>query len=198
MYNILFLQPLLTPTHIMLLVLDYNERAPPQIWLNHTRWVPLSCFFKLCQLCFKICSQAQRGGPQVVLPHGGKDCSRSCAPGGLPRNVGVWWLQAQMRTQEHVWLVDGHRQCPGYSHFVPPEPDLPQGSCDEIHSSKEGWVGVGKRMLCSYSFGIQPALLKRTEKKNINSDAKANFQMAHQNSFFLSFILWTSQGRYIL
>lgn len=25
---------------------------------------------------------------------------------------------------------------------------------------------------------------KRTEKENINSDAKANFQMAHENAFF--------------
>lgn len=40
---------------------------------------------------------------------------------------------------------------------------------------------------------------KRTEKENINSDAKANFQMAHENAFFfLSFILLTSQGSYIL
>lgn len=59
-------------------------------------------------------------------------------------------IQTQTRTQEHAWLIDGHK-VQAMSTLFPLGLTckvLPQGSCDEIQSSEEGWVGAGKRMLC--------------------------------------------------
>lgn len=99
-----------------------------------------------------------------------------------------------------VWLADRQKQCPSSAYFIPPGSELQgsaSGSWEEIHSSKE-WLGRGgEENVVLIQLWNTTCDFERTEK-NINSDAKANFQMAHQNSFFLSFILLTSQGRYIL
>ena len=93
------------------------------------------------------------------------------------------------------------KQRPSSIYFIPPGSELQgsaSGSWEETHSYKYGLVWGGEENVVLIQLWNTTCDFERTEK-NINSDAKANFQMAHQNSFFfLSFILLTSQGRYIL
>lgn len=132
-----------------------------QLWLNHTIWVHLSCFHKLCYLCLKICSQTQRGGPQVspyplTVRRTAEDLMPSMAcPGVSERDI-----QTQMRTQEHAWLLDGHRQCPSNVHCIPSGSDQ-QGSASRLlWWNSQLWRGLGRggeENVVLYSFGIQPA-----------------------------------------
>lgn len=171
----------------------------PQVRLHHTTWVHLSRFFKLCQLCLKICSQTQVGGSTSSPPlqwEGLQEVTHCMKPTpGMSE-----WDSAGSEGNTRKYLVGKHAEampklCLLYSTWA-----RPARFCLRLLGwNSQLWRGLGRggeENVVFIQLWNTNCDSERIEK-NINSDAKANFQMAHQNSFFFFFICFVNITRQI-